>query len=121
MTRGMRFDVYFFKTEVGNEPAREWIKSLNDTDKHIVGKDIAKVQIGGPQIGEPTVKALGDGLFEVRSTITNRKVEARILFTTVGNKILLLHGFIKAARKTPHKDIDLARKRMGEAKRTNQP
>lgn len=121
MHKNARFNAYFFKSAAGNEPVREWIRSLNDVDKRIIGKDVMKVEIGGPQIGKPTVDGLGDDLYEIRSTIADGRIEARILFTVVGNTILLLHGFCKTTRKTPIREIRLARERMKEAKRTDQP
>jgi hypothetical protein len=33
-------DVVFFKTEMGNEPAREWLKSLSKEERRLVGEDI---------------------------------------------------------------------------------
>ncbi len=35
-----------------------------------------------------------------------------MLFCIAGERIVLLHGFIKKARKTPKPDIDTALKRM---------
>lgn len=116
-----KFTVYFFQTASGNVPVLDWIKGLAPDDRKIIGKDVSKVEIGGPQIGKPTVDGFGDGLYEIRSTIMDGKTEARILFTLSGRTILLLHGFIKKSRTTPKHDKDLARQRMAEAKRTNQP
>ena len=41
----------------------------------------------------------------------------RSLFCTIkGQEIIILHSFIKKSKKTPKKEIDLARKRMKEVK-----
>ncbi|HEX7731903.1 MAG TPA: type II toxin-antitoxin system RelE/ParE family toxin [Rhodanobacter sp.] len=37
-----------------------------------------------------------------------------MLFTTVGPRMVLLHGFIKKAQQTPKPDLTLARKRKKE-------
>jgi len=43
----------------------------------------------------------------------------RSLFCTIeGREIIILHSFIKKSRKTPKKEIDLARKRMKEVKQS---
>lgn len=121
MTGNPMFAAYFFKTMAGNVPVLEWLKSMQPEDRRIIGKDIHKVELAGPQIGKPTVDRFGDGLFEIRSTIMEGRAEARILFTISGRSLLLLHGFVKKSRTTPRHEIELARQRMAEAKRTDQP
>ena len=100
--------VVFFKTETGNEPVREWLKALSKEDCKVMGTDILTVQYAWP-VGKPLVGNLGDGLWEVRSRLSNRI--SRILFAMVDQEIVLLHGFIKKQQKTPTDELDLARKR----------
>lgn len=100
--------VAFFRTASSNEPVREWLKSLSREERRIIGEDIKTVQFGWP-IGMPVVRKLGSDLWEVRSRLPNRI--ARVLFTTVGQQMILLHGFIKKSQKTPAEDLELARKR----------
>jgi len=100
--------VVFFKTETGNEPVREWLKALSKEDCKVIGTDILTVQYAWP-VGKPLVGNLGDGLWEVRSRLSNRI--SRILFAMVDQEIVLLHGFIKKQQKTPTDELDLARKR----------
>ena len=100
--------VLFFRTEAGNEPVREWLKSLPKQDCKTIGADILTVQYAWP-VGKPLVDNLGDGIWEVRSRLENRI--ARTLFAVVEEEIVLLHGFIKKQQKTPQKELDLAKKR----------
>ena len=51
-------------------------------------------------------------LWEVRSTIAAGI--ARVLFTTVGPVMVLLHGFVKKSGKTPKDDLRLAIRRVKE-------
>jgi phage-related protein len=44
----------------------------------------------------------------MRSNIPNGI--ARVLFTMKGGYVVLLHGFIKKSQKTPHKELEIARK-----------
>ena len=67
------------------------------------------VEFGWP-IGMPTCRALGKGLYEVRTNLKDRI--ARVMFTIAGDKMVLLHGFIKKSQTTPESDIQLARKRQ---------
>lgn len=61
-------------------------------------------------IGMPLVRGLGDGLWEMRSSLTGGKI-ARVIFTVEHSSMVLLHGFIKKTQKTPKQDLDLALKR----------
>ena len=100
--------VVFFKTGTGNEPVREWLKTLSKDDCKVIGTDILTVQYAWP-VGKPLVDNLGDGLWEVRSRLDNRI--ARTLFAMVDQEIVLLHGFIKKQQKTPPDELALAKKR----------
>ena len=77
----------------------------------MIGTDIKTVEFGWP-VGLPVCRSLGNGLWEVRSSLRNRI--ARVLFCIEGDRMWLLHGFIKKQRKTPAGEIDLARMRMRE-------
>jgi phage-related protein len=108
MTTERPLRVVFFKNDAGNEPVREWLKGLPREDRKTIGADILTVQYTWP-VGKPLVDSLGDGLWEVRSRLSNRI--ARTLFAVVDGEIVLLHGFVKKQRKTPPDELDLAKKR----------
>jgi phage-related protein len=102
----------FWRSTSGREPVREWLKGLPQEDRLILGRDIAKVQFGWP-IGMPICRALGGGLWEVRSSLGSRR-EARVLFGFYEGMLIVLHGFIKKTQKTAPEDLALARQRMKE-------
>ena len=76
------------------------------------GRDIQKVEFGWP-LGLPYCRSFGDGLWEVRSDLTDGKI-GRVIFCVVRERMVLPHGFIKKTRKTPAQDLKLALKRMKE-------
>ncbi len=103
-----RLQAAFYRTDSGAEPVREWLLSLAPEDRRIIGTDIRTVELGWP-IGMPVCRALGQGLYEVRSSIQAGKVEARVYFAIDAGMMLLLHhqhgkarqaDEIAAARKT---------------------
>lgn len=105
-------EVYFYATDSGNEPVREWLKDLLKEDRKTIGFDIKTVQYGYP-IGMPLTRVLkGTNLEEIRCKISNGI--ARIIFCVEDNKIILLHAFIKKTQKTPPKELDVAIKRYKE-------
>jgi hypothetical protein len=74
-----RIEVIFFRTGAGGEPVRTWLKSLSPIeDRKQIGVDIKTVEFGWP-IGMPVCRALGDGLYEVRSSLSQNRI-ARVLF-----------------------------------------
>ena len=88
---------------------REWLKSLEAEDRRAVGEDIKDGEFYWP-IGVPLVRALGNELWEVRSSLPRGGI-ARVLFCVIGEQMVLLQGFIKKTQKTPKREIDLALKR----------
>ncbi|MDD3461586.1 MAG: type II toxin-antitoxin system RelE/ParE family toxin [Mesotoga sp.] len=106
-----KIEVRFYCSPSGNEPVREWLMELTPGERKIIGKDIKTVEFGWP-VGLPVCRSLGDGLWEVRSSLKNRI--ARILFCITGEHMWLLHGFIKKQQKTPASELEIARKRQTE-------
>ncbi|MEJ2346716.1 MAG: type II toxin-antitoxin system RelE/ParE family toxin [Gammaproteobacteria bacterium] len=98
----------FCRTESRNEPVCAWLQGLNKQDKKTIGGDIETVQYGWP-IGMPVVRKMDSGLWEIRCRLDQRI--ARILFPVKGERMILLHGFIKKSRKTPQADLQLAKAR----------
>ena len=104
-----KISALFYQNVNGKKPVREWLLSLDEEDRKIVGKDIKTVEYGWP-IGMPVCRKLESKLYEVRSDISHKRI-ARVLFTVVDEYMVLLHGFVKKTQKTPGQDLDLARKR----------
>jgi phage-related protein len=98
----------FYRTETGNEPVRVWLRTLSVAERQAIGKDIRKVEHGWP-LGMPICDVLGQGLWEIRTSLGNRI--ARIYFCLAGNRVVLLHGIIKKSRTAPKSDLDTARRR----------
>ena len=106
------FPVIFYRTAGGADLVRDWLRSLPAEDRQAIGTDLLTVQLGWP-VGMPLCRALGTGLWEVRSTLPSRRI-ARLLFFVHEGHIGVVHGFIKKTQKTPADDMALARKRMKE-------
>lgn len=109
MTGEARLRVRFFRTTSGNEPVRVWLKGLPRDDRRIIGEDIKTLQFGWP-LGLPLIRKLETDVWEVRSVLRDRT--ARVLFTVDGDRVFLLHGFVKKSPRTPSSDLQLARQRL---------
>lgn len=69
----------------------------------------------GPNLGEPHTKAFGKGLFELR--LKGAEGIARVFFCTcIGQRIVILHCFVKKDQKTPQRHKALAERRLKEVK-----
>jgi phage-related protein len=105
-----KIPAFFYQTASGAEPVRDWLLTLDDDDRRVIGIDVATVEYGWP-VGMPTCRSIGNGLWEVRSSLPSRR-EARVIFAVLEQQMVLLHGFIKKTQKTPKADLDLASKRL---------
>jgi phage-related protein len=108
------FNVVFYKTASGRDIVLEEIKALNKKDKVTVGEDIKVAQMRFPK-GAPVVKPMGQGLYEIRSTISGPR-EFRCLFfhSSKEKSLVIVNAFIKKTRSTPIAAIKLARSRMDD-------
>jgi phage-related protein len=76
---------------------------------------ISLVEQAGRVLAAPWSKALGEGLFEFRCR--SQDGIARAFYCTVkGDKLIVLHGYIKKTQKAPPQELDVARRRLKEVK-----
>ena len=96
---------------------REWLKSLpSSDDRKRIGEDIKTVEFGWP-VGMPVCKPLGNGIYEVRTRLTQNRIARVLFYIDKKGRMVLLHGFIKKTQKTPDEDLNLARNNMRKYQR----
>ncbi len=108
------YSIKFYKDKNGNEPVKEYLEKLarkNDKDSRInlnKIRDYFKVlSEHGTRAGEPYVKHIDGDIWELRP------IRNRILFAVWdGKSFVLLHHFMKQTQKTPHKEIDRAKRNL---------
>lgn len=110
--RPRKIAVVFYRTRAGNEVVRDWLRGLPDTERNAIGQDLMRVQYRWP-VGMPLCRAMGNGLWELRSELPSGRI-ARVLFSMHQGRIIALHGFIKKSQRTPSEDLELARRRKNE-------
>jgi phage-related protein len=67
----------------------------------------------GPNLWLPHSRAFGGGLFELRPGGKSGIGRAFYRFLA-GQRVVVLHAFIKKSQQTPERELKLARKRMKE-------
>ena len=69
----------------------------------------------GSNLGEPHTKAFGGGLFELR--LKSSEGIGRVFYCTlIGQRIVMLHSFVKKTQKTPSQELNIALQRLKEIK-----
>jgi phage-related protein len=106
--------VLFYKTSAGNDVVIDFIRQQPANDRRVIGEDLKVLEIRYP-VGMPLCKPLGNGLWELRSSLPSKR-EARLLYfyRSKSKTIMVVHGFIKTTRTTPKGDLRLAEKRKKE-------
>ncbi|WP_203143280.1 type II toxin-antitoxin system RelE/ParE family toxin [Marinobacter mangrovi] len=69
----------------------------------------------GANLGEPHTKAMGGGLFEIR-TKAKEGIGRGFYCYMEGEAVMVLHAFVKKTQKTPLKELRLARERLREVR-----
>ena len=103
--------VAFFRLDSGREPVRVWLKEMSQEHRKTIGEDIKTLQFGWP-VGMPLSRKMSENLWELRSDLPSGI--ARIFFTKCEEHIVLLHGFVKKSKKTPQKELALAKRRLSK-------
>jgi phage-related protein len=107
-----KIPLVFFRAAGGSEPVREWLKGLEEAERHAIGKDLLRAQWRWP-VGMPLCRPMAGGLWEIRTDLPTRKT-ARVLICLCRGHLVALHGFVKKTRATPDEDMAIARKRQKE-------
>ncbi|MBF0333213.1 MAG: type II toxin-antitoxin system RelE/ParE family toxin [Alphaproteobacteria bacterium] len=110
-----RLPAVFYATAVGNEPVKDWLRSLGVTDRKTASVAIATVEYGWP-VGMPVCRGIGNGFWEVRVAFRDGRI-GRILWCEHKGTMVLLHAFEKTTQKLPAAEKDVAIGRLKDLRR----
>lgn len=102
-----KFEALFYETENGSKPAEEYLLSISPKMVAKLYKAIDYVEQHGSQSGFPYSEHLRDGIFQIRAQ-QEGNISRVLYFFSVGQKIILTHGFTKKTEKTPPSEIEKA-------------
>lgn len=114
----MKFEIEFYETEFGKEPAKEFILSLDKKMRARVFKMLDILEEFGNDLREPYSKSLGNKIFELRIKYAS-DISRILYFFYAGKKIILTNGFVKKTQKTPISEIEKAEKYRKDYLRRN--
>lgn len=105
------YEIIFYEKENGEEPAREFLYSLNAKMQSKLLYKMELLELQGPALREPHTKYLGDKILEIRAEVEGN-IPRILFFFVVGQKVVLTNGFIKKSQKTPPEEIERAKEYM---------
>lgn len=114
-----RVPAIFYRTEAGGEPVREWLRAMSPEDRRRIGEDLKTIEFGWP-VGMPLCRSVGGGLHEVRTDLSGNRTARIFFYIDRLQRLVVLHGIVKKARKTPAEDLALARANKGKHERNVQ-
>lgn len=104
----MTYSIEFFNSAVQAE-IEGWPAGINASFTRIAEQMVES----GPNLGLPYTRPFGDGLFEIRAR--GAEGVGRAFFCTlIGQRIVILDGFIKKTQQTPPQELKTARRRLKE-------
>lgn len=103
------FEIIFYDTADGTEPAKDFILSLDMKMKAKMLRMVHMLEVNGNKLRPPYSKELDDGIMELRAKV-GTDISRVLYFFVVGKKAVLTNGFIKKSQKTPKQEIERAKR-----------
>lgn len=105
-----KYTCYYFETESGRSPVKEFIDSLDPATQSKFFVKCGWLEEYGHRLPMPQARYLKDDIYELRFEAKEGAI--RILyFFFEGNKIIFTNGFQKKTEKTPKRELKLALER----------
>jgi len=112
----IKWDVEYYSTPAGKEPAKDFIETLPVKLKAKVFRDIELLEEFGAELTMPHSKHLKEGIYELRVRLGNDRSRILYFFFT-DREIYLTNGFIKKTKKTPQGELEKALKYKADHER----
>lgn len=106
-----RCEIVYFKTDRGDEPVREFVKSLDISSRRKYWHKIDYLRNFGKSLCEPHAKTLGNGIYELRFRGSDGHYRVLYFFFSSDHAVLT-NAFKKKTARTPKQELDLAISRM---------
>ena len=102
-----------YERDDGESPVEDFVNALPTKVRARVRAHLTHLEAVGNRAAAPISEAVGEGLFALRVSVGRHEV--RILYAFfLGQRIVLLHGFLKKTRTIPLRELETARARLRE-------
>ncbi len=105
--------IEFYVESSGASPVEEFLDSLDVKTRARFRWSMEQLRLRNVRAREPVVRHPEGDLWELREE-SPANIFRIIYFFFTGRRIVLLHGFQKKSQRTPCKEIDIARRRLGD-------
>lgn len=112
------WDIEFYEKEDGTIPVQKFLDGLPIKHQAKAMREIDILEKYGASLTEPHVKHVEGKLWELRIEVAG-DISRIFYFIPVGKGIVLLHGYIKKTRRTPHMEIVIANTYLKDYLRRN--
>jgi len=98
---------FYVKSSNGEKPVENFLKDLSPLVQAKINKYIELLRVSNGYLDEPLSRHITGKIRELR--VDFKHIRHRVFyFTFIGQRIILLHGFIKKTAKTPPAEINKA-------------
>ena len=104
-----KYEINFYRKNDNTCPMEDFLNSLEYKMRAKMLRLIMLLEQNGNELREPYSKFLSDGIYELRARQGNNTSRA-LYFFDIEHKIILTNGFVKKTRKTPHLELEVAKK-----------
>lgn len=104
----------FYRTSAGDEPVREFLRSLPRDARLKCGRYMQQLEWQGLALRASHLKKLTREIWELRPEYDG--IEYRFYFGLYGKIAVYVHAVVKKRQKAAHSDIALAERRFNEWK-----
>lgn len=112
------FEIEFYKLSNGKIPVEIFLDELSPKLRVKAVDTLEILEEFGTNLREPYSKHIENGIFELRIKFA-RDVLRIFYFFYIDEKIVITNGFIKKTRKTPAREIKLAKQYKQDYERRN--
>jgi phage-related protein len=113
MAQQEEWSIVFYTDERGNEPVREFLRSLDLRAQARFTWSIEQLRLRNVQAREPLVRHIEGRIWELRRESTTNIYRLFYAFLS-SRRILFLHGFRKKSQRTPRREIEMASRRLAD-------
>ncbi len=102
-------------TVVWEGDSLEVLRGFPKPIKKELGEDIQRMQLGEKPRDSRPMRSIGKGVFELRQVDGNGWYRV-IYLKKIGNRIFVLHSFVKKSAKTSQRDLNVAKSRLKDVR-----
>ena len=108
---GGQWQIFLYQAASGRRIVREFILGLEPATQAKVERAVDLLVRHGPELGMPHSRRLTNQLFELR---IRGKIDIRLFYGFIGQRIYVLHVFVKKSQRLPQRELATAQQRFRE-------